>query len=295
MIGKWKHAYAELEGYIAGNPEIKISSNTTVIPGETREDFYRLFDNVRRVFIEEQTHAIYEEAWNLSKGYLAEAGELKETLKIAEIKTPSQLNWLLNDPVDGISRALFNPLFDLLQTGKSYEEFERLAEEAIKAYWQTFYKRGYEIWVILSLANLLSPERALAPSWDEIRRECHELQPDEKRGWAEQMVPDPEELEKIELGHEGFDSAFIISDMILRSQKLKKYVSFGVNLTDAAWYAKNASDKREWIKLRNRGIDSKPILNWPGFVIYADEEAAEISMVADFSRFLRPEIMVECM
>jgi hypothetical protein len=295
MVRKWKQAYAELEGYIAGNPEIKISSNTTVIPGETREEFYRLFDNVRRAFIEEQTHAIYEEAWNLSKGYLAEAGELKETLKIAEIKTPSQLNWLLNDPIDGISRALFNPLFDLLQTGKSPEEFERVAEEAIKAYWQTFYKRGYEIWVILSLANLLSPERVLAPSWDEIRRECHELQPDEKRGWAEQMVPDLEELEKIELGHEGFDPAFIISDMILRSQKLNKYVSFGVNLTDAAWYAKNASDKREWIKLRNRGIDSKPLLNWPGFVIYADEEAAEISMVADFSRFLRPEIMVECM
>lgn len=295
MTGKWKKAYTELVGYIAGNPEIKISRNVIIIPGETREEFYRLFDDARRAFVEEQTPAIYEEACRLSEGYLAEAGELKKSLKVAEIKTPPRLDGLLNDPLNGISRALFDPLFDFLKTGKGVEEFERGAEETVKAYWQTLYKRGYEDWVILSLANMLSPERVLAPSWDEMVRECHELQPDQKRGWTEQDVPKPEELEKIELGHEGYDPAFIISDIILHSQKLKKYVSFGADLTDAAWYAKNASDTRRWLKLRERGLDSKPLLNWPGFVIYTDSEPAEISLIADFSRFLRPEIMVECM
>ncbi|RJO61842.1 MAG: hypothetical protein C4542_05400 [Dehalococcoidia bacterium] len=295
MTGKWKKAYAELVGYIAGNPEIKISRSVTIIPGEAREEFYRLFDDARRAFIEEQTPAIYEEACRLSKGYLAEVGALKEILKVAEIKAPPRLDGLLNDPVNGISRALFDPLFDFLKTGGVSEEFECKAAETVKAYWQPLYKRGYEDWVILSLANMLSLERILASSWDEIVRECHELQPDQKRGWTEQNVPEPEELEKIELGHEGYDPAFIISDIILRSQKLKRYVSFGADLTDAAWYAKNASDKREWIKLRDRGLDSKPLLNWPGFVIYTDSEPVEISLVADFSRFLRPEIMVECM
>jgi hypothetical protein len=295
VTSEWKKAYAELEVYIASNPDIQINRNVTIIPGEVREKFYRVFDNVEEVFLKEQTAAIYDEVCRMSKSYLVEAGELKETLKVAEIKTPPRLNQLLNDPLAGISRALLDPLFDSLKTGKGSEEFGFKAEEALRAYWQPLNKKGYEGWVILSLANMLSPESVLASSWDEIANHCHQLEPDQKRGWTQHDMPEPEILETIELGHEGYDPAFIISDIILHSKKLAKYVSFGADLTDAAWSARNASEKKEWITLRKKGFDSKPLLNWPGFVINTDNEPAEISLVSDFSRFLRPEIMVECM
>ncbi len=295
MTSEWKKAYAELEAYIAANPDIQINRNVTIIPGEASEKFYRVFDKVGEVFVKEQTAAIYDEVCRLSKSYLAEAGELKETLKVAEIKTPPRLNQLLNAPITGISRALFDPLFDSIKTGKGSAEFGFKAEEIVKAYWQSLNKKGYESWVILSLSNMLSPESVLAPSWDEIAKHCHQLEPDQKRGWTQHDMPQPEKLEKIELGHEGYDPAFIISDIILQSKKLKKYVSFGADLTDAAWSARNASERREWITLRKKGLDSKRLLNWPGFVINTDSDPAEISLVSDFSRFLRPEIMVECM
>ena len=224
----WKQTYAELEGYIAANPEIKISKGITVLPDSNREEFYRLFDNVRLAFLKEQIPDIYADACDLSKNYLPEAAKLEETLKLTEIKTVPRLDWVLGDPIKGVSRALFDPLFDFLKGGKTIEEFESDAEYAARAYWQPLFKRGYESWVILSIANLLSPEKVLAPSWDEIKQACHELQPDEKRGWCEEFVPEPQEVERIELGHEGYDPAFMVPDIILYSRDLKKYVSLGL-------------------------------------------------------------------
>jgi hypothetical protein len=295
MTDQWKHALAELEGYVAANPEIKISRQVTIMPDDKRAGFYQLFDRARLAFLEEKTPAIYSEACQLSSAFLAEAGELKNTLRLANITTPPQLQWLLTDPPKGLSRGIFDPLFRLLQGERSLGEFETEAISAVEAYWKNLYKQGYWGWVILSLANMLLPDKVLAPSWKTIVRECHELQPDEKRGWAEQHVPEPDEIDQIELGHEGASPAFIVPDIILSSQKLGKFVSFGANLDDASWHAKNASNFRDWIILRKRGLESKPRLNWPGLVVYTDNEPAEISIIADFSRFLRPEIMLEYM
>ncbi len=294
MTGKWKNAYAELDGYILRNPEIKLSKGITIIPVENREEFYRLFDNTTLAALKELTPEVFEEVLRLSKSYQAEAERLKQTLKIQEIKTPPRLNVLLNDPSNGLSRALFDAFFDFLKAPGDFEAFERKAEDMVETFWRPLHRQGYEDWAMISLANMLAPETVLASSWDEIARECHELQPDQKRGWTEHNVPQPEEVGAIELGHEGYDPAFIISDLIIRSRKLNRYVSFGAGLTDAAWYATNASENRNWIKLRERGLDLKPRLDWPGFVINTANEAADISLIADFERFLQPEVMVEC-
>ena len=294
MAGQWKEALARLQEYIAKNPDIKISRNLTVIPADTRAEFYRLFDETRKAFLEELTPDILEASRALSEAYGKQSTDLVERLGLSEIKLPARLKWVLNNPVEGLSRALFDPLFDLLKGSVTVEDFESLAAKSVSDYWRPLFLWGFDDWVTLSLANRVAPDKVLAPSWSQIKQRCHELQPDEKRGWAEEHVPDPEEVKVIELGHEGYDPSYIISDIILHSSDLGKFVSFGLDITDAAWHAKNANERRDWLPLRRRGFESKPLFNWPSIVVYFDEEPADISIVADFSRFLRPDIMIEC-
>ncbi len=294
MSSNWQKAYSDLKDYVSNNPQIKITQGVVAIPADYRDEFYRHFNAVREAFVKEKLPTIFNEACELSSNYNSEAEKLKTTLSLDEIKTPSVLNWLLSDPVKGLTRPVFDPLFDLLKGKLDPAGFEFQAAQAVGGFCGKSFKAGYEKWVIISLANMLSPDRALALPWDKIHEECKELQPDEKKGFFEKAVQKPEEIKTLLLGHEGQDPSFIIADLIIRSNKMNSYVSFGADLADASWTAKKVSEAKEWIKLRELGNIQKPILNWPDMVIYKGARPQDIGLVADFSRFMRPDIIVEC-
>lgn len=295
MLDNWKKEYSELKEYVANNPRIKISRNVIAIPGDVRPEFYRLFNKTREAFLKEKYQTLLDEAIPLSSNYTQAALEVTKSLGLYEIKLPDKLNWFLNDPVNGLIRSIYNSLFDLLKGGIDMDTFEREASESIKISFRQLLKSGYEKWIVLSLVNLLVPDRALVIPIEDIKVKCHELEPDEKTGFCEEQPPDPEEMEILSLRRGLEEDAFIISDLIVRSTKLNRYVSIGADLTDATWTSKAMSGKREWHRLRELGRDLVPIDNWPDLVIYVDDQPEDIALVADFGRFCRPDIIVECM
>jgi len=295
MLDNWQKEYSELKEYVANNPQIKISRNVIATPGDVRPEFYRLFDMVRVAFLKEKYQTLIDESIPLSSNYARAAQDIKKSLGLYEIKLPNKLNWFLNDPVNGLIRSIYNSLFDLLKGEIDMNTFEQEASESIKISFRQLLKSGYEKWVALSLVNLLAPDRALVIPIEDIKIKCHELEPDEKTGFCEEQPPDPEETEILPLRRDIGEDPFIISNLIVRSTKLNRYVSIGADLTDATWTAKAVSGKREWHRLRELGRDLVPINNWPDLVIYIDDQPGDIALVADFGRFCRPDIIVECM
>jgi len=122
---------------------------------------------------------------------------------------------------------------------------------------------------------------------DDIRERCHKPEWDEKLGFCEEQPPDIIEMESLSFGR-GVEDLFIISSLIAYSAKLNGYVSIGTDLADATWMAKEVSNEREWLQIRQLGKQLEPIENLPDIVIYIDDQPEDIALVADFGRFCRP-------
>jgi hypothetical protein len=91
------------------------------------------------------------------------------------------------------------------------------------------------------------------------------------------------------------EAVFIVPDFIVHSAKLNRYVSIRTDIAEASWTAKLASDKREWYELRSLMKQYIVIAHWPDLVIYIDDQPEDLALVADFGRFCRPDMIVECM
>jgi hypothetical protein len=293
MLTKWENAYSQLEDFIKNNPQIRIKKHITAIPADIRPEFYRLFDIVRGKFLEEKCQTLLDEASPLSRNYTTEAAEAKKNAGLSEIKLPLELNWFLNDPIDGLKRSFYSSLFDLLKSEIDIKTFESEALQSTANSFKYLFKAGYEKWITLSLINLLKPDKTLALPYEEIQMLCHEPEADDRFGFLDKKLPDIEETKSLSF-HPGED-VFRIANLVAHSAKLNRYFSIGADISDATWSSAETSIKREWIKIRELGKLLEPRDNWPDLVIFIDDKPESIALVADFGRFCRPDIIVECM
>jgi hypothetical protein len=295
MSNNWKKVYSELKDYVANNPQIEIDKSFIRIPEDVRPDFYRLFNLVRETFLKEKYKIILEEAVVLSRNYALIAGEVKKALGVSEIKLTNELTRFLDDPVNGLARSFYDSLFDMLKEKIDVEIFEVEATQLTQDSFDKLFKLGYEKWVALSLINLTVPDNVMAVPIEEMKFKFEEPQWDEKTGIRDEYVPDIQKLESLYFGRSLEEDAYITANVILHSAKIKRYFSIAADLVDATWSARDTSDKREWLQLREVGKFYEEIKNWPDLVIYIDDKPEDISLVADFSRFCRPDVIVECM
>jgi len=294
MSNSWQKAYSGLKDYIAGNPKIEIGKTVIAIPGDVRPEFYRVFDTVRVAFLKEKFQTLLDEAIPLSKNYAEIGQEVTKSLRLADIKVSASLSWFLNNPVNGLIRSLFDPLFDLIKSKIDTDTFEHVALTNIENSFSKLFRSGYEKWVVLSLANLLAPDKAHAVPVGDAHMDSSETDGDVVPGLREEPVPEPKETKHLSLGHMG-EAVFIVPDFIVHSAKLNRYVSIRTDIAEASWTARLVSDKREWYHLRSLMRQYTAIAHWPDLAIYIDEQPEDLALVADFGRFCRPDMIVECM
>jgi hypothetical protein len=293
MSVKWQEAYAELKKFISRNPQIEIGMNAVVIPSDLRTEFYLLFDATRATFLKERYQSVLDEAFILRRSYARVATEIVESLGLSEIKVSSKLKWFLDDPVDGLIRSLFDPLFALLKGKTDANGFEHEAAETVDGSSKQLLKLGYEKWALLSLVSLLAPDRALAVPTEGLDYFCPKPEVDQRKGVNQAEAPGPKETKSISL-ERGLGPPFVFPDIIVRSAELNRYVSITDDLTDATWTATKIGEKGEWCQIREIGRPYKPMFDWPDMVIHIDDQPEDIGLVADFGRFCRPDIIVEC-
>ncbi|MHA2068277.1 MAG: hypothetical protein ACXABY_28275, partial [Candidatus Thorarchaeota archaeon] len=292
MSNSWQKAYSELKEYIIRHPIIEISKNCIAIPSDVRPEFYRQFDTVRVAFLEEKFQTLLDEAILLSKHYAEVGQELTKSLELDDIKVSANLNWFLNDPVNGLTRSLFEPLFNLLKGKVDTTTFENEALINIDNSFSKLFRWGYEKWILISLINLLTPDKAFAVPIEDTHSDTA-MEGGMVSGLRKEPVPEAKETKLLSLTHIE-EAGFIVSNLIVHSVKLGCYASIRTDLGEASWTAQEVSGKREWYNLREVMRQHTPVAHWPDLVIYIDDQPEDLALVADFGRFCRPDMIVEC-
>jgi len=251
---------------------------------------------VRVAFIEEEFPDLLNEARTLSQNYTTVEGEIIRRLGLTRVSKPVGLDSYLRDPVDWMTRVLFDPLFDLLKGKIDVEAFEQVASSTIeRPFYRDLYRLGYQNWLALSLVELLSPTKIFDVPIAEFNDSIFQEEGTPVAGARAESVPRPRETKCLSLAHYGGMEAFIVPDFIIHSAKINRYVAIRTEPIDAAWMATTASEKREWYSLNSLRKEYSPVVLWPDLIVYVDDEPCELVLIADSQRICRPDLVMECM
>jgi hypothetical protein len=280
----WLNSYNKILKFIQEHPEVEIERSSVIIPEETRSEFYRLFDAVRQSIVRDILDDSLLQAENLSKKFLSAEKAVCALLKLEKVELSNPLGWFLRDPVEGLMRELFDPLFDLLKGKLEPEGFAAYVTFPLRAILRTFLHHGYDKWLVLSLISLLQSDELLRV---DVRR------PVEHREWtiirsnsASEIIPEPQVSGYISLVHFP-ENLLNVPDAIVHSKNLGSYVALRGGLSNAIATALRPSDKRLWISLpETLYSESSPLL------LYTGTSPGEISLVADVKKISQPDMMV---
>jgi hypothetical protein len=287
MSNGFHQAYEALTSFIAGHPEIEIGESVTSIPEEVRTEFYNLFNAARESFVEEKFPEYLNETSLLLAQYRAEEDKARRLFSLEETSMVTGTQRFLCDPRGTLTRELFDPLFDLLKGRESIESFEKRAAGKIEDIFPTVYRGAYELWMMLSLVELLEADKTLGV---ETRR----------LGPGERAKPSPQApMEEVPLPSESAsfffsqprDVIFAVPNLIAHSPKLNRFIGIRTEFSEGLYNAWYPSSNREWVPL---SMDLLILLGYGLTLIYVAEQAEDIALVADASRFCRPDLILWC-
>jgi len=286
MSNKWCDRYDELKDFVLKNPKVEIGQKHVAIPKEYKPEFLRRFYVTISAFVEEEFPELLERAKPLCQSYRRAEEEIKKNPALSEVKLPPDVRWFIDDPVDGLQRELYDDLYDLLRDKFSIEEFASRGCRLIPIRNNQLAALSYQYWLVISLANLLKPERFYTIDLDvggSSQAIVSALGPEEA------PLREPQETETILLHHHPFDTdIFIIPNIMTYSTRINRWVGLKAEPTQATWTAKDASENVEWID-----IEDEPLM--PELVLVSTGDKLEdIALVRDNKRIARPELALIC-
>jgi hypothetical protein len=286
---RWRERYIDLRNLFSKCARVQTSDGHAYnlwlhLKGE---NFFDYFDEVRRIFVEENFSEVLNELELLSRSYKKVEGELYGTLQLNQIllsKSSKDLERFLHDPKEQLIRELFDILISFWR--KDPETFEKEALERIRSSLQYLYPLAYEKWVELSIVKLLNPKKVFyVPLYEEytpmdIMKRAPTI--------VKEHVPFPEESTCLFLEREGF-CTLIVPDFIIYSARLCRFVAFKSRLRPALWIALNPPEKRDYILVEQ--IEEK-VYPHPSLTIYMDRVLENLSLIADATRIYVPDLMI---
>jgi hypothetical protein len=293
MPGIWEEHYRQLKEYIQHNLDIQIATDCVVIPGEVRPEFYRLFDAVTRQFVLNNCSNELDRGCLLSQNWKKQSHTLMEQLGLDSIDLQPSTAWFLADPVDGLMRTLFNPLFDLLKGKVSIEIFTSKAPEQLSADFKRYYREGYQRWATIALAGVLAPDGLWQVHGQDINNDANLNDgTGSSMGTLESRVPDAVESHRLTFVQAPVN-AFLTPNIIIRSSKLESFVSLRPDFHEPYWNASSLSDRQEWYKNEDLIQEFGQHWLWPDMVLYAADDPQDLVLVADKTCIARPDVIVE--
>lgn len=207
VLTTWKNEYSRLREYIAAHPDIVLTKNEISIPQPLRDEFYNIFDDIRRAVAAEHLDALPVKARTLNEHYARIEKEAAELLGVEKIEMPIDLDVFLHNPEEGLIRACYNSLFGLIQGKINEVEFEHIAGESINNYVTEFFRLGYERWAAFEIIKLLEPEEAFLVGLDE------------------DLKPFLGKLETIAFGRQWHHPTMRIPEFVVRSRRFNSLVA----------------------------------------------------------------------
>ena len=293
MPSSWQKAYDELKGFISNNTSIEIGANVVCISSDVRPEFYRLFNTVCVRFIKETFPDLLKESCVMSKNWGEISQKLMGGLKLESIDVDTTIKWFLLDPKDGLTRGLFDSLFDLLKGKNDLSAFEQAADRLVKDEFTRCCREGYQCWSIVALLHLLSTDKVYhLPVTDFDMNPS--LQPEELYGRRQENVPHAVETNRISFVHNIMYS-FLIPRVIGHSTRLNYFTAFcrDFNYSEVRWRARDLSPEQEWFGISDIVRDFGRGDLWPDLAIYTGSYHSKLVVIADYFKMARPDIIVE--
>lgn len=284
MQSNWRQVYSELTDFIAGHPEIKIGASVIRIPNDYNSEFYNLHAKTRTVFIEEKLPYLLKKSQALSKNYKKVEEDVNKLLGLQNVSLVPTLHRFLYNPIDQLTKEIFNPLFNLLKGQIDIEKYEAMALQNIETSFKSLYRSGYEKWIILSLVKLLKADKVFQVTPEEVTED------DTLRhgGKIDYKIPSPEESNSISFRRED-EVGFMVPDLLIHSVVAGSYFSFTSEIIKALAVATNASKRREWLP-----GDSTVVFESGIILVYIDNNLEDLSLVTDSKRTCGADLIIEC-
>ncbi len=287
MSDNFGQAYENLLSFIRDNSEIEIQESVTSIPEDVRTEFYLRFNAARATFIEHKFPDLLNRANELRQHYAEAEQSLFGCISWEESPEASRIQRFLRNVSDSMIRELYDPLFDLLKGKETIDGFEQAGAAKIASVWPNLFQGGYEKWVVLSLVKLLSPDRIL-------RVDARTLKQGERAKSAAYApwddVPIPQESAAFYFTQPR-NTILAAPDFIIQSAKINRFVGIRSEFADGLYKGLNPSQAREWLPLDSEILSL--LGNGPTLVYLADDPQ-QIAMIADVTRFCRPDLILWC-
>jgi hypothetical protein len=292
MPNNWQKVYDALKDYIAKNPSIEISSSVVAIPGDIRPEFYRLFDTIRVNFIKDNFPTELEKSYALSKHWAETSQYVINNMKLEAIEIQASVRWFLLDPINGLMRGLFDPLFDLFKGRTTLNLFEQTAAQIVKDDFTKFFREGYQRWAEVALIKLLAADKVYSVPAADYNTDASMMEGDPSGGLREEGVPEPVETHKIAF-EISYMCSFLSPRIILHSTKLNRFISFRPEFYEARWKARLLSEYQEWYSIRAIEKEFGQTQLWPELAVYLSDDLVDLMVVADYHKVARPDIIVD--
>jgi hypothetical protein len=292
MSSNWKNNYADLLDYIAQHPRIEISKKSVVLLDDVRPGFYQLFDDVRTSFVKDKFPAELEQGAILGNNWRHARQDLIDRLKLDSLDIQGATNWFLLDPVDGLMRDLFEPLFNLLKKEIDLVAFEQEAIEIGRINFTNFVSDGYRRLATVSLINMLLPDELYSVPARDFYSDPVIQEGDLDNGLHEENLPDIVPTSRI-LFEQPLLCSFLTPRIIIHSARLGRYVAFRPDCCEARWKARRLSPKQEWFSISEIEEKFGNSRFWPDMFIFSASDKADLTLVADYHQIARPDIIIE--
>lgn len=293
MAGDWQVTYRELKRFVNDTPEIVINSDTVAIPEEFRPRFYNQLNMLGEVFLIEELPSLLGKSEQLHGNYQETKKHVFEQLGLNDISLPANLDHFLINPVVDLVEVSSESMFDLLKDETSLDTFIQAAVRQVEGHFTEVYRPGYQVWIALSILSLLEPGKVFQVSTVDLDNDPVLTELD-VGGIYEGNVAEPEEAQSLSFRHPRL-SSFIVPDVIIQPVNADKYIAIRTELSEASWRASSYSDKREWHTLYLPRFDYSSSLPGNGLVIYIDYNINDLTLVSDFMKVCRPELIVQCL
>ncbi len=298
----WQEALAELNSYVSAHPDVCIGKSSISIADTCKSEFYRLFDGAREALARDLGGQYLAQAESLSRNYALTQHKLCGNRfnmrrlpfrpgagKLDRIVLGDELDEYLKAPLLSLRRALFDPLFSLLQGKMTLAVFEQAAGEGMRASFRRLQGAGYQIWLGFNLLDQLKADR-----YFNIEKKGITHQKLIKRRMAglelADSLPPPGKTRAINLSREQTELPTIVPvDILARSSQTKGYVGLKFGLEEACFSVTNAGSQRPWLPPEKAGA----YLGSNSLLIYLAADAPSASLVADDTRVWRPDMVIE--
>jgi hypothetical protein len=306
MSSNWQDALGELKAYIQANSgDICIKPGSISIAETVREGFYTLFDKTREAAVSGYASKHLAEAEVLSKNYIDIEQKLcgikdgitgannpplnPRAFNLDRIALGKPLEEFLRQPMMSLRRAVYDPLFSLLQGNLTEEGFGKTVEDKIKTSFSQLYCQGYEKWAGFMLVSQLKADRYFDIG---VKGITSSQLVKKKMGNTPLAagLPAPRETRTLNLDGRPEELRTIVPvDMLVHSAKIKQYVGIKFGFEKAQFDAVTTNARRASVPYDT----VKTLLNRNSMLLYLSGDTESASLVADNTRFWRPDMVVE--